>query len=263
MPRRLLAAVALLLLAMACGRDPPACTVEGIHAMRRQPKYIPYDPSSFFPDGRAMRLPPDGVVERGGAEPLEVRTGVDGSGEYVRRLPLPLTAALLEEGEGHFRTVCAACHGVLGDGKSVVATKMALRPPPDLHLHRVDLAGHAAPAPAPARTPAPGGGSVASAGGVAGSLFPDVPPPAIELGDPLPTRGARIPVPSGGWTHPPGYIFAVITRGYGLMPSFAAALTPHQRWALVAHLATLQLSQQAPVDRLSAAQRRQLREGRP
>jgi hypothetical protein len=263
MPRRLVGAVALLLLAMACGRDPPACTVEGIHAMRRQPKYIPYDPSAFFTDGRAMRLPPEGVVERRSAEPFEVRTGIDGSGDYVRRLPLPLTAALLQEGEGHFRAVCAACHGVLGDGRSVVATKMALRPPPDLKLHRVDLGGHAA-APAPPPGPAPGGEAGAgAAGGIPGSLFPDVPPPAIELGNPLPTRDARTPVPAGGWTHPPGYVFAVITRGYGLMPSFAAALTPRQRWAVVAHLAALQLSQRAPVGRLSAAQRRQLREGRP
>jgi mono/diheme cytochrome c family protein len=40
-----------------------------------------------------------------------------------------LDAALLTEGRDHFDRICAACHGVLGDGKSVVATKMVAHPP--------------------------------------------------------------------------------------------------------------------------------------
>ena len=36
-----------------------------------------------------------------------------------------------------FETFCAACHGVLGDGTSVVAAKMALRKPPSLQEARI------------------------------------------------------------------------------------------------------------------------------
>ncbi len=44
-----------------------------------------------------------------------------------------------------------------------------------------------------------------------------------------------------------GYYFQVITRGYGLMPSYANALPAGERWAVVAYLRALQLSQRGRV----------------
>jgi cbb3-type cytochrome c oxidase subunit III len=43
----------------------------------------------------------------------------------------------------------------------------------------------------------------------------------------------------------PGHVFQVITEGYGLMASYAAQLTPHDRWSVVAYLQALRRSQAA------------------
>ncbi len=58
---------------------------------------------------------------------------------------------------------------------------------------------------------------------------------------------------------PDGYIFRVITQGFGLMPSYAAALPPEDRWAVVAYVRALQLSQYAALDQLPPDAREQLR----
>ena len=41
----------------------------------------------------------------------------------------------------------------------------------------------------------------------------------------------------------PGYIFEVISKGFGLMASYAAELTIEERWAVVAYVRALQVSQ--------------------
>jgi len=53
---------------------------------------------------------------------------------------------------------------------------------------------------------------------------------------------------------PLGHFFNVITNGYGAMPSYAAQLTPEDRWAVAAYIRALQLSQSAkPSDVASGA----------
>ncbi len=44
---------------------------------------------------------------------------------------------------------------------------------------------------------------------------------------------------------PLGHFFNVMTNGYGAMPDYAAQLTPADRWAVVAYIKALQLSQKA------------------
>jgi len=44
---------------------------------------------------------------------------------------------------------------------------------------------------------------------------------------------------------PLGHFFYVMTNGYGAMPDYAAQLTPEDRWAVVAYIRALQLSQNA------------------
>jgi hypothetical protein len=43
----------------------------------------------------------------------------------------------------------------------------------------------------------------------------------------------------------PGDVFHTVTRGYGVMPSYATELTVPERWAVVAYVQALQLSQAA------------------
>src|SRR4051794_3864029 len=44
---------------------------------------------------------------------------------------------------------------------------------------------------------------------------------------------------------PPEYLFDVITNGYGVMYSYAARVSPRDRWAIVAYIRALQLSRHA------------------
>ena len=44
---------------------------------------------------------------------------------------------------------------------------------------------------------------------------------------------------------PVGYYFEVITHGFGAMPSHAAQVPPDDRWAIIAYIRALQLSQRA------------------
>jgi len=54
-------------------------------------------------------------------------------------------------------------------------------------------------------------------------------------------------------------LYQVITRGHGVMVSYADRLKPEDRWAVVAYLRALQLSQHAPLGRLPAALQAALR----
>jgi len=56
---------------------------------------------------------------------------------------------------------------------------------------------------------------------------------------------------------PPGRIFQVASRGYGLMPDYASALSPEDRWAVVAYVRALQRSQSASLDEMPPALRRE------
>jgi mono/diheme cytochrome c family protein len=51
---------------------------------------------------------------------------------------------------------------------------------------------------------------------------------------------------------PVGYFFHVITNGFGEMSSYAAQIPPRDRWAVVAYIRALQLSQNVPVEQLGA-----------
>ena len=76
-----------------------------------------------------------------------------------------------------------------------------------------------------------------------------------------------------GYRHPPsyhidrlrkvpnGYLYDVITNGFGAMPDYAAQVQPVDRWAIVAYIRALQLSENAPVSDVPADARGQLDQG--
>lgn len=51
---------------------------------------------------------------------------------------------------------------------------------------------------------------------------------------------------------PAGYYFDIITEGTRIMPSYAARIPPVDRWAIIAYIRALQLSQNADVKQLPA-----------
>jgi mono/diheme cytochrome c family protein len=162
----------------------------------RQPRVQAYGVSDFYEDGLAMRDPPAGTVPR---ERVVLNTAMSTgkttgpTGEiFVSAIPVKVDRTLIQLGRKRFDITCATCHGPVGDGDSIVARQMALRPPPSLHLY-ADRA--------------------------------------------------------------PGYIYEVITHGFGLMASYAAELDVRERWAVVAYVKALQISQATPLDRLSPEER--------
>lgn len=48
-------------------------------------------------------------------------------------------------------------------------------------------------------------------------------------------------------TAPLGHFFDVITNGFGAMPDYSMQIPPHERWAIIAYIRALQLSQNANV----------------
>ena len=60
---------------------------------------------------------------------------------------------------------------------------------------------------------------------------------------------------------PAGYFFDVITNGFGVMPSYAAQVPVADRWAIVAYIRALQLSQHATLADVPAAERAALLDG--
>lgn len=194
----------------------PACV--DLDPMRVQARDGAFVANPYFADARSMRPLVPGTVAREWyfQEAAYIRRGSpDGGWVEVEQLPVPITPDTLREGRAHFETWCAPCHGLLGDGQSIVAQNMGARSPPSLYGEAHSHPEHGAVMPADAG------------------------------------EGAR-PV-SPGWDalpHSPGFYYSVITGGYGLMPSYADALTPEARWKVVAWLRVLAYSQRAP---LSAA----------
>jgi len=124
--RKLIPAVGLLALT--------GCEIssEFLQRMETQSKYEYYEASEFWADGRSMRAPPEGSI------PREAKVGNPGmttgrvNGTLVATIPVQVDKSLLQLGQKKYSIVCAQCHGVLGDGNSIVAENMGLRLPPSL-----------------------------------------------------------------------------------------------------------------------------------
>ncbi|MFQ5961391.1 MAG: c-type cytochrome [Candidatus Methylomirabilales bacterium] len=57
---------------------------------------------------------------------------------------------------------------------------------------------------------------------------------------------------------PPGYFYDAITNGFGVMPAYAAQIPVRDRWAIVAYIRALQLSQRAVLTDVPSEERAKL-----
>jgi Cytochrome C oxidase, cbb3-type, subunit III len=57
---------------------------------------------------------------------------------------------------------------------------------------------------------------------------------------------------------PVGHFFDVITNGYGIMYPYASRVRTEERWAIIAYIRALQLSQHATLDDADPIHREQL-----
>lgn len=181
----LLAIAAAFMTTVACRQD-----------MQNQPKYKPLGQNRFFADGRDARPIPAGTIATDELNANDAYHTGEANGEFVDRIPVPITMALLHRGQERFGIFCSPCHGLVGDGNGMVAQR-GFRAPADLHTERLR-----------------------------------------EV--------------------PPGYIYQVITNGYGAMPDHGDQIPVSDRWAIVAYVRALQYSRNATVADVPTAARSDL-----
>jgi Cytochrome C oxidase, cbb3-type, subunit III len=110
----------------------PGCRLD----MHIQPKYLPYDPSNFFDDGRSERQPVPGTVARGHLHLDELLYTGKENGVLSNRFPFPITRADLERGRERFSIYCTPCHDYTGSGHGMIVQR-GFPPPPSYHIDRL------------------------------------------------------------------------------------------------------------------------------
>jgi mono/diheme cytochrome c family protein len=195
--------------------------------MADQPSYKPLQPSTFFADGRSERPPVPGTVARG-----HLHTDVayfTGRRTDKNGLPMGLTTP----------SVLQPLPGTPEAGK-LAKTQ---------YDQFVDT------------FPFPMTDAVLEHGYQRFMIY------CVVCHDPLGTGHGKIV--QRGYTAPPsyhierlrkapvGHLFAVISEGYGSMPSYGAQIPVRDRWAIVGYLRALQASQHFPEAKLSDEMRRQ------
>jgi hypothetical protein len=165
--------------------------------MADQPRYDPYQESSFFPDGTSARPIPTGTVARGHLNEDNFLYEGRINGQLATTFPFRITRQVLEQGRERYNIFCSPCHDYVGTGNGMAVRRGFRRGPQSFHSDRLSNA-------------------------------------------------------------PPGYFFDVISNGFGAMNDYSMQIAPRDRWAIVAYIRALQLSQNAPESILNADDRREL-----
>ena len=98
--------------------------ISPVSHMLDQPRVNAQQASTFFADGRAMRIPVQGTVARG-----YLPFGVASQEEAASLVnPLPRTPAVLAEGRQVFTVRCSVCHGPLGNGPGSLGAAYGAKP---------------------------------------------------------------------------------------------------------------------------------------
>jgi mono/diheme cytochrome c family protein len=92
--------------------------------MFEQPRVGPQQASTFFKDGRAMRMPVAGTVAQGHLPYLATNEGE--AAALVN--PLPRTEVVLERGQKVYGVYCAVCHGATGNGVPTLTAAYGAKP---------------------------------------------------------------------------------------------------------------------------------------
>ena len=104
--------------------------------MHVQPKYLPYEPSEFFADGRSERPPVPGTIARSQLRLDELLYTGKENGVVSNRFPFPITRADLERGRERFNVYCTPCHDYKGTGHGMIVQR-GFPHPPSYHILRL------------------------------------------------------------------------------------------------------------------------------
>ncbi len=193
--------------------------------MDAQPRMNAQDHTPLFADGRAMRPPVPGTVARGALNADEryergftLAAEEGATPQYVDRVPasVRIDEALLIRGQSQYNIYCAPCHGLAGEGDGPVHERAAAL--------------------------------LRSGAGAMGTQW--VQPTNLQVVDPESGQ-----LTYGPGVYPDGKLFSVITSGIRNMPAYAQQIEVEDRWAIVAYVRALQVSQNAPLDLVPEEQR--------
>lgn len=183
--------------------------------MDNQPKFKAQSRTSLFVDRRAMRTPVEGTVARGrlGEDDHYHRGyevgGTDGEGQpqvtYFDGMPqqVRVDEALLLRGQDMYDVYCFTCHGMTGEGNGPT------------HQRAARLMAN----------------------------------PSLSLGTSWTAPSNLVIADDNGQLtygpelYPDGKLFNVITNGIRNMPAYGDQIAVKDRWAIVAYLRALQVSQ--------------------
>jgi mono/diheme cytochrome c family protein len=104
--------------------------------MADQPRYEALEPSAFFDNGAAMRVPPVGTVARGQLNTDEHFSTGRVNGEWATTFPRPVDRKMLERGRERFQIHCSPCHDSTGSGKGMIVQR-GFPAPPSFHTDRL------------------------------------------------------------------------------------------------------------------------------
>ncbi len=104
--------------------------------MHVQPKYLPYEPTTFFNDGRSERQPVPGTVARGQLRLDELLYTGKENGAISNRFPFPMTREDLQRGRQRYNIYCTPCHDYTGGGNGIIVQR-GFAPPPSFHSDRL------------------------------------------------------------------------------------------------------------------------------
>jgi hypothetical protein len=202
--------------------------------MGEQPAYRPLSPSDFFADGRSARPMVPGTVARGQLKTdLPLYEGQDDKGAPVTAFPFEMSQEVLERGRQRYNIFCSVCHGLTGNGDGRIVQR-GFTPPPSF-VYEVNAARVLVDDQGKLLTDQKG--RTWTLQQVAQAIEAGVQPvPSLSRG--YRARGekkALIDVPVG-------YLYRVITRGYGAMADYSAQIPVKDRWAIVGYVRTLQYS---------------------
>jgi mono/diheme cytochrome c family protein len=162
------------------------------NGMEDQPKYEPFEASTFFNNGMSAQPLVANTVARGQLRADSHLYAGQVAGSPAAEFPFPITEEILARGQERYNIYCTPCHGYAGYGDGIIVQR-GFSPPPSLHDERLRTA-------------------------------------------------------------PVGHFYGVITNGFGAMYSYADRITPEDRWAIIAYVRALQLSQNATTEDVPADQ---------
>ena len=111
--------------------------------MHLQPKYLPYEPTNFFEDGRSERQPVPAPWRAASCASTSSSTPAKKMVCLPISFPFPITRADLERGRERYNIYCTPCHDYTGSGHGMIVQR-GFPPPPSFHIDgcRGAPAGH-------------------------------------------------------------------------------------------------------------------------